>query len=112
MRTSSPLAMYKSTKDTRNHLTWQPSDKSLKSVEVDEAGKLAAFRGRFGRGFDLEAEPEEDTDLAAAAGGARQASSGDALGDLISGYVRAEETNEKAPEKSKPATTSAGGKKK
>lgn len=117
MRTSSPLAMYKSTKDTRNHLTWQPSDKSLKSVEVDEAGKLAAFRGRFGRGFDLEAESEEGQDSATAAGdssnkSARQASSGDALGDLIAGYVRAEETNEKAPEKGKPAPAPAGGKKK
>lgn len=54
MRTTSPLALYKSTKDTRNHVLWQPSDKSLRNVEVDEAGKLAAFRGRFGRGWDAE----------------------------------------------------------
>ncbi|OTA53059.1 hypothetical protein K449DRAFT_311564, partial [Hypoxylon sp. EC38] len=52
IRTTSPLALYKSTKDTRNHILWQPSDRSLRNVEVDEAGKLAAFRGRFGRGWD------------------------------------------------------------
>ncbi|KAI0835862.1 hypothetical protein F5Y06DRAFT_120723 [Hypoxylon sp. FL0890] len=54
MRTTSPIALYKSTKDTRNHILWQPSDRSLRSVEVDEAGKLAAFRERFGRGWDTE----------------------------------------------------------
>ncbi|KAI1138363.1 hypothetical protein F5Y05DRAFT_412985 [Hypoxylon sp. FL0543] len=54
MRTTSPIALYKSTKDTRNHVLWQPSDRSLRNVEVDEAGKLAAFRGRFGRGWDAE----------------------------------------------------------
>ena len=88
--------MYKSTKDTRNHLTWQPSDKSLKSVEVDEAGKLAAFRERFGRAFDLEVESEEQkspgADSAAKNKSASKASSGDALGDLIAGYARPEDT--------------------
>ncbi|KAI1407632.1 hypothetical protein F5Y13DRAFT_123980 [Hypoxylon sp. FL1857] len=54
MRTTSPIALYKSTKDTRNHVLWQPSDRTLRNVEVDEAGKLAAFRERFGRGWDLE----------------------------------------------------------
>ncbi|KAJ1329278.1 hypothetical protein MN608_06011 [Microdochium nivale] len=96
MRTSSPLGMYKSTKDTRNHLTWQPSDKSLKSVEVDEAGKLAAFRERFGRAFDLEVEPEEQQATgsgfdSATKNSASKASSGDALGDLIAGYARPED---------------------
>ncbi|KAK7755146.1 hypothetical protein SLS62_002961 [Diatrype stigma] len=56
-RTSSPLALYRSTKDTRNHILWQPSEKSLRNVEVDEAGKLAAFRGRFGTGWDADAKP-------------------------------------------------------
>ncbi|KAH7033082.1 uncharacterized protein B0I36DRAFT_361800 [Microdochium trichocladiopsis] len=101
MRTSSPLAMYKSTKDTRNHLTWQPSDRSLKSVEVDEAGKLAAFRERFGRAFDLEVEQEEDQQQQQGSGtGAntgssktvKQASNSDGLGDLIAGYARPEDT--------------------
>ncbi|KAI1399449.1 hypothetical protein F4819DRAFT_415641 [Hypoxylon fuscum] len=56
-RTTSPLALYKSTKDTRNHVLWNPSNRSLRNVEVDEAGKLAAFRGRFGRGWDAEKAP-------------------------------------------------------
>ncbi|KAI1377133.1 hypothetical protein F4677DRAFT_68715 [Hypoxylon crocopeplum] len=64
MRTTSPLALYKSTKDTRNHVLWQPSDRSLRNVEVDEAGKLAAFRGRFGRGWD--AEKKDDGGAASA----------------------------------------------
>ncbi|KAJ4389077.1 hypothetical protein N0V93_006539 [Gnomoniopsis smithogilvyi] len=52
-RTTSPLPVYRSTKDTRNHLKWQPSEVSLQNVEVDEAGKLAGFRQRFGTAFDL-----------------------------------------------------------
>ncbi|KAF3064360.1 putative 50s ribosomal protein [Daldinia childiae] len=63
-RTTSPIALYKSTKDTRNHILWQPSDSSLRNVEVDEAGKLAAFRGRFGRGWDIEGAREEDASTA------------------------------------------------
>ncbi|KAI0884055.1 uncharacterized protein GGS22DRAFT_18566 [Annulohypoxylon maeteangense] len=71
VRTTSPIALYKSLKDTRNHVLWQPSDSSLRNVEVDEAGKLAAFRRRFGRGWDMEkaAEPSELDKLEAAAGG-------------------------------------------
>ncbi|KAL2152355.1 hypothetical protein VTH82DRAFT_5539 [Thermothelomyces myriococcoides] len=57
MRTTSPLALYKSAKDSRNHILWQPSEKSLRNVEVDEAGKLAAFRERYGTSWDLEAPP-------------------------------------------------------
>ncbi|KAI1099813.1 hypothetical protein F4804DRAFT_67603 [Jackrogersella minutella] len=63
MRTTSPLALYKSNKDTRNHILWQPSDSSLRNVEVDEAGKLAAFRGRFGRGWDVEKTAAEPSPL-------------------------------------------------
>ncbi|KAI1632725.1 hypothetical protein F4809DRAFT_626324 [Biscogniauxia mediterranea] len=54
-RTTSPHAVYKSTKDTRNHVLWQPRERSLRNVEVDEAGKLAAFRGRFGTMWDADA---------------------------------------------------------
>ncbi|SPQ21298.1 f2d3244d-05e3-41a2-8eea-ac010158683c [Thermothielavioides terrestris] len=54
MRTTSPVALYKAAKDSRNHILWQPSEKSLKNVEVDEAGKLAAFRGRYGNVWNLE----------------------------------------------------------
>src|SRR5690606_25779950 len=38
VRTTSPVALYRSAKDSRNHVLWQPSEKSLRNVEVDEAG--------------------------------------------------------------------------
>jgi hypothetical protein len=95
VRTTSPQALYKSAKDTRNTLLWNPSEKSLKNVELDEAGKLAAFRDRFGRAFDSkrdageegvqEQQEEEEDD-----GG---------YGDLISSYApdRSKEMKEAAP---------------
>ncbi|KXH47109.1 mitochondrial ribosomal protein [Colletotrichum simmondsii] len=67
VRTTSPSPLVRSAKDSRNHALWQPSDKSLKNVEVDEAGKLAAFRERFGRGFDLAAKKPTEEELNAAA---------------------------------------------
>lgn len=71
VRTTSPLALYKSDKDSRNHILWQPTNKSLRNVEVDEAGKLAAFRERYGTSWDLDApaaaKPEEANQGAAAA---------------------------------------------
>lgn len=51
-RTTSPLAVYRSTRDTRNAPMWNPSSEKLLNVEEDEAGRLAAFRNRFGRGWD------------------------------------------------------------
>ncbi|KAI0160037.1 hypothetical protein GGR52DRAFT_175681 [Hypoxylon sp. FL1284] len=60
MRTTSPVGMYRSTKDTLNHLLWQPSNRSLRNVEVDEAGKLASFRSRFGRGWDVDRAVEAE----------------------------------------------------
>ncbi|KAM0429607.1 hypothetical protein ACHAPT_006208 [Fusarium lateritium] len=80
MRTTSPLPIYRATKDTRNTLLWQPSEKSLKNVELDEAGKLAAFRERFGRAYDSGTgeEGEEDADAGYA--------------DLITGYAPAQDT--------------------
>ncbi|KAK1149274.1 hypothetical protein N8T08_006496 [Aspergillus melleus] len=51
-RTTSPAPVYRSTRDTRNSLLWNPSSSKLMNVEDDEAGRLAAFRARFGRGFD------------------------------------------------------------
>lgn len=91
MRTTSPEPLYRPIKDTRNSLTWQPSEKSLRNVELDEAGRLAAFRERFGRGFDAAATEEEG----AAADGAEAAASstegasgtGDAFADLLAGYA-------------------------
>ncbi|KAI8656842.1 hypothetical protein NCS56_01289300 [Fusarium sp. Ph1] len=79
MRTTSPLPIYRATKDTRNTLLWQPSEKSLKNVELDEAGKLAAFRERYGRAYDSGTgegdEAEADTGYA----------------DLITGYAPAQD---------------------
>ncbi|KAM6476106.1 hypothetical protein HDV62DRAFT_256661 [Trichoderma sp. SZMC 28011] len=65
-RTTSPLPLYRAQKDTRNTLLWQPSEKSLRNVELDEAGKLAAFRERFGRGYDATAQAVEEGEKAAA----------------------------------------------
>ena len=110
-RTASPLALYRSVKDTRNHALWQPNNASLRNVEVDEAGKLAAFRERFGRGWDADAPPSaagadagaagtEDgaPDAGAAAGAAetpdQSRGSVDALSDLISEYMRPEDRNQ------------------
>ena len=123
-RTASPLALYRSVKDTRNHALWQPSDASLRNVEVDEAGKLAAFRHRFCRAWDADAgaaadsssssssssPPSEDGAAAAAAAEKADASadqtntspetsqrSEDSLSDLISGYVRPEDRDKASP---------------
>ncbi|RYP18547.1 hypothetical protein DL767_009821 [Monosporascus sp. MG133] len=107
MRTTSPHALYRSTKDTRNHVLWQPNESSLRNVEVDEAGKLAAFRGRFGRGWDAESKVEavEGGEEGGAGGEGQQQKKGggsatgiDALGDLISGYSRPQDViKEKEP---------------
>ncbi|KAM5432362.1 hypothetical protein MferCBS31731_007565 [Microsporum ferrugineum] len=51
-RTTSPQAVYRSTRDTRNALLWNPSSEKLLNREDDEAGRLAAFRSRYGRGWD------------------------------------------------------------
>ena len=51
-RTTSPEAVYTSTKDARNSAMWNPSNLKLANVEEDEAGKLRRFRERFGRGWD------------------------------------------------------------
>lgn len=93
MRTTSPYALYKSTKDTRNHLLWNPSEKALKNVEVDEAGKLAAFRERFGRTWDAPAVSIDGTeageDLEAAKRAAEDEEDEDAysLDELVSRYA-------------------------
>lgn len=101
VRTTSPMALYKSTKDSRNHLMWQPTEKSLRNLEVDEAGKLAAFRERFGRSWDVADAPgaEEATSSSdkkiESAEPAKAQDPIDILGDLISGYA-ANDPNVKA----------------
>lgn len=66
-RSTSPLPVYRSTKDTRNHLTWQPTERSLQNVELDEAGKLSSFRGRFGAGYELAGPTPAERERAEAA---------------------------------------------
>lgn len=58
-RTTSPAPVYKSTKDQRNTPLWNPSSQKLLNVEEDEAGKLRAFRAKFGRGWDAETAIDE-----------------------------------------------------
>ena len=93
-RTTSPLPIFRSTKDTRNHPLWQPSLDSLRNVEQDEAGRLRAFRERFGRGWDLEGADEEGEALntvgkkgkgSKGQGGNEEAFGEESLMDLISG---------------------------
>jgi hypothetical protein len=90
MRTTSPTALFKSTRDTRNHALWQPSDASLRNVEVDEAGKLAAFRARFGRGWDVDTAAPEGAAVGAAEVPKEEEKKEmdyDSFADLISGYA-------------------------
>jgi len=61
MRTTSPLPVYRSTRDTRNAPLWNPNSKDLQNVEEDEAGRLASFRARFGTGFDANKEAALDS---------------------------------------------------
>lgn len=84
MRTTSPLPIYRAAKDTRNTLLWQPSEKSLKNVELDEAGRLAAFRERFGRAYDATSAEEGEEAVEAADG---------SYADLITGYAPTQDAN-------------------
>ena len=92
IRTTSPQPIYRATKDTRNTLTWQPSEKSLKNVELDEAGRLAAFRERFGRAFDTQANDaaEGSKEKGAAATAAAEEDIDEGYHDLISSYAPAD----------------------
>jgi len=56
LRTTNPQPVLKSAKDIRNNPLWHPSSQKLLNVEEDEAGKLAAFRAKFGTGWDSEGE--------------------------------------------------------
>ena len=62
MRTTSPLPVYRSTRDTRNAPLWNPNSKDLQNVEEDEAGRLKGFRARFGTGFDANAGANKDVE--------------------------------------------------
>jgi len=68
---------------------WQPSMQSLKNVEDDEAGRLRAFREKFGRGWDADATGSEESDSAAGRDG--EEGEEDSLMDLISGYATSDD---------------------
>ncbi|PLB55272.1 hypothetical protein P170DRAFT_432808 [Aspergillus steynii IBT 23096] len=92
-RTTSPAPVYRSTRDTRNSLLWNPSSSKLMNVEDDEAGRLAAFRARFGRSWDANTpvEGEELSKEEAAAEAAAAQEEEDNLLDLISSFGQAPE---------------------
>lgn len=117
VRTTSPVGLYRSARDSRNSVLWQPSNKTLRNVEVDEAGKLAAFRERYGTSWDLEAPAgaagaageagEEGGEAVAAAADGKKAAAAakedkeaaaapedpfDSLVDLISAYATPDTT--------------------
>ncbi|CAG8028732.1 unnamed protein product [Penicillium salamii] len=88
-RTTSPAPIYRSTRDTRNSVLWNPSSSKLMNVEDDEAGRLAAFRAKFGRSYDAAAPPTDDNSAdakqEAAEAKAAQAEE-DSMLDLISSF--------------------------
>ncbi|KAF1843953.1 uncharacterized protein K460DRAFT_342740 [Cucurbitaria berberidis CBS 394.84] len=95
LRTTNPQPVYKSAKDIRNSPLWNPSSQKLLNVEEDEAGKLAAFRSKFGRGWDADAEKGKKTE--------------DHLLDLISGQgkMQAKQNDAKKATAKAPATPPA-----
>ncbi|KAF3903756.1 hypothetical protein ABW20_dc0101039 [Dactylellina cionopaga] len=63
--TTSPQGVFRSNKDIRNSILWNPTSESLANVEEDEAGRLKKFREKFGTGFDAsraKAEEAGDTE--------------------------------------------------
>ncbi|KAL2074214.1 hypothetical protein VTL71DRAFT_7992 [Oculimacula yallundae] len=88
-RTTSPAPIYRSAKDTRNHPMWQPSLSSLRNVEQDDAGRLKAFRKKFGRGWDVDGAVEGEE------GAAGEDGEDGGLMELISGVKPQEEKKSK-----------------
>ena len=101
-RTTSPAPVYRSSKDTRNTPLWNPSSQKLLNMETDEAGKLRAFREKFGRGWDASKAKESDEILAGEAVGeqgmeeGREEEEEDNLMDLISNYGQEAESKGEA----------------
>jgi hypothetical protein len=79
--------VYKSNKDTRNAPLWNPSSAKLLNLEADDAGRLRAFREKFGRGWDAERMDAEDGKL-------EEEEEEENLMDLITGYGEKENGNE------------------
>jgi len=101
-RTTSPAPVYRATKDARNSPMWNPSSQKLLSVEEDEAGKLRAFRSKFGRGWDVEApEYKEAAEAGAQDSGKKEAD--ESLLDLITGAVDPKDVNADARSAKEPS---------
>jgi hypothetical protein len=75
---------------------WNPSSSKLLNLEDDEAGRLAAFRAKYGRSWDANTPAEGvegaagDKDAEALAREIQEEE--DNLLDLITGYAQEEET--------------------
>lgn len=111
-RTTSPLPLYKPTKDTRNTPLWNPSSQKLLNVEADDAGRLRAFRARFGRGWDAQTiSIEEGGEREAGQGLEHEGNGEDSLMDLISGYGMEMEENAKDSHAGKDKALSTAAKK-
>ena len=100
-RTSSPAAVHLSTKDARNTPLWNPSSMRLRSVEADAAGKLRAFRERFGRGWDARSGSEQAVTEESVM---EERELDDNLMDLISEYGREAASETGSAEAKKKAT--------
>lgn len=59
-RTTSPIAVLSSLKDSKNSALWNPSNKKLAFMEDDVAGRLRLFRSRFGRSWDAQTPEEQE----------------------------------------------------
>ena len=60
MRTTSPIPVFRSSRDTRNSPLWNPSSRELANQEDDDSGRLSGFRARFGRSFDASRDDAVD----------------------------------------------------
>jgi hypothetical protein len=71
---------------------------ALRNVEADEAGRLRAFRNKFGRGWDAEAVEEDDTSSSSSspdsATPAKKEDTEDSLMDLISSQYSSNATSD------------------
>ena len=85
-RTTSPAPVFQSQKDTRNTPLWNPSSQKLQNVEADEAGKLRAFRERYGRGYDAQSMANDDDMSATEDSIPNEAGDEGSLMDLLGSY--------------------------
>lgn len=85
---------------------------SLKNIEQDEAGRLRAFRQRFGRGWDLDAPEDESAESSSKDSKMETASlHEDSLMDLISGAAGIEVDSGNAGAAKEPEVKQKAGKK-